>query len=89
MNKYEKRLFAKWEALEKSVQGISYTEPEIKTFAKYLGRQIQDMGVGAFMGKYMWVFYLIYLEISHAQNIIGSRAGDFFLKKFETPKKAA
>lgn len=81
-NNYEKRLLGKWGKLQEAIQNVSYTEPEIKTFAKYLAREISDMTVSVWMQKHMWLLYWVYLESKHAKNIIGGRANDFFMKKF-------
>jgi hypothetical protein len=81
-NNYDKRLFNKWGKLQDSIQNISFTEPEIKTLAKYLARQIGEMSVAVWMEKYMWLLYWIYLETKHASPIIGGRSSDFFAKKF-------
>lgn len=84
-NNYDKRLFAKWPKLQGAIENVSYTEPEIKTLAKYVARQISDMTVSVWLHKHMWLLYLLYLESLHAKNIIGGRADDFFKKKFGMP----
>lgn len=81
-NPYDKRLFAKWDKLQEAIQNVSFTEPEMKTFAKYLAREISDMTVSVWMQKHMWLLYWLYLESKHAKAIIGGRANDFFQKKF-------
>jgi hypothetical protein len=81
-NDYEKRLFKKWPKFRASVENVSFTEPEIKTFAKYLAREIGEMTVTVWVRKHMWLLYWLYLETLHAKDIVGVRAQDWFSKKF-------
>lgn len=81
-NNYEKRLYAKIPKLREAIENTSYTEPEIKTLAKYVAREIQDVGVSKWIHKHMWLLYLLYLETKHAKNVFQGRANDFFTKKF-------
>src|SRR5690606_31049949 len=81
-NDYDKELYAKWPLLQDSIQNVSFTEPEINTFAKYLARQIEDMTISVFVNKYMWVFYWLYLETKHSKGVIEGRAKGFIRRKF-------
>ncbi len=81
-NGYDLRLYAKWPLLRKASENVSFTEPEIKTFAKYLAREIGEMTVSVWMQKHMWLMYWLYLETKHASTIIQGKASDFMSKKF-------
>jgi hypothetical protein len=81
-NDYDKELYAKWPKLQAVIQNVSFTEPEIKTLAKYLARQIGEMTVSVWVNKHMWLLYWLYLETLHAKDIVGARAQGWFNKKF-------
>lgn len=82
MNNYEKRLYSKWPVLQEAIQNISFTDDEIKRFAKLMSRHIKDMGAVKWLAKYDWLLYWAFLEMKHAKGIINGRVTEAFNKKF-------
>lgn len=81
-NNYEKRLYKKWPRLQNSIQNIGFDDAQIKKFAKYLGSDIERVGVPEFISKHRWIVFWLGLELTKGRDIIKSRSEDVFEKKF-------
>ncbi len=82
LNNYEKRLIKDFDTLREAQLNISYTPEEIDELAKLIAKRIADMDVPAWLEKYEWAIFILYLEWTHADKIIYTRAGNAMKKKF-------
>lgn len=82
LNNYEKRLLKDFDTLREAQVNISYTPEEIDELAKMIAKRIQDMDIPAWLEKYDWAIFILYLEWTHADKIIYTRAGNAMKKRF-------
>lgn len=78
----QERILKYYDNLRDAQSNISYTQEEIDEFSKIIASRISTMDVPAWMEKYDWILFLLYVEWSHANkavfNGVGKRVDDKF-----------